>query len=137
MNNACQVVRRQVEISNAYGFHMRPAKKFVTIARQYQSEIRVRHNGREFDGKSILDLITLAAPQGTMLEVEARGADAELVLAALCNLIRCEFFEDDEGQERPPDWVPPNRQQSPQANGSPSQSGAAVRDDAQPSGPER
>ena len=46
----------QVEIINGLGLHMRPADKFVKLALQFQSEIRVIHNGNEFNGKSILDL---------------------------------------------------------------------------------
>ncbi len=61
MNQDCPVARRQVEILNALGLHMRPANKFVNLADRFQAEIRVHFRGRCFDGKSILELTTLAA----------------------------------------------------------------------------
>ena len=76
MSHDTTVARRQVEITNSLGLHMRPANKFVELALQYQSEIRVHYNGNEYNGKSILELTSLAAECGSRLELEARGADA-------------------------------------------------------------
>jgi len=91
------VVRRPVEILNSLGLHMRPADKFVKLALRYQSEIRVFHNGNEFNGKSILDLTSVAAECGTRLEIEARGSDAAEAIEALADLVAARFYEDDEG----------------------------------------
>jgi phosphocarrier protein len=95
--------RRQVEILNALGLHLRPADKFVGLAHQFQAEIKVIHQGREFNGKSILDLTSLAAECGSRLEIEAHGPDAEAAVDALAGLIAARFHEDDEGNaEGPP-----------------------------------
>jgi len=93
------VVRRQVEILNGLGLHMRPADKFVKLALRYKSEVRVYHHGNEFNGKSILDLTSLAAECGTRLDLEARGPDAESALRALADLVSARFHEDDEGHD--------------------------------------
>jgi phosphocarrier protein len=95
-------VRRQVEILNALGLHLRPADKFVGLAHQFQSEIKVIHQGREFNGKSILDLTSLAAECGSRLDLEAHGPDAQAALEALAGLIAARFYEDDEGNEEGP-----------------------------------
>jgi phosphocarrier protein HPr len=95
-----QVACRQVEILNALGLHLRPADKFVRLAQQYRSEIRVRHEGKDTNGKSILDLTTLAAECGTILEVEARGPDAEAAVDALAELVLARFYETEEGQDQ-------------------------------------
>ena len=101
MSHDPPVARRQVEITNPLGLHMRPADKFVKLALQYRSEIRVVHNGNEFNGKSILDLTSLAAEQGTRLVLEARGrrlrGRAGVLLAALV-LAR---FHGPDGDEEP------------------------------------
>jgi phosphocarrier protein len=91
------VVRRQVEITNALGFHLRPAQKFVTLADRFACEIRVVHKGRIIDGRSILGLATMAAECGSRLELEASGPDAEAALSALAELISAEFHEDHNG----------------------------------------
>lgn len=97
------VVRRHIEILNGLGLHLRPADKFVKLALRFQSDVRVIHNGAEFNGKSILDLTSLAAERGTKLEIEARGEDAEEAIAALADLVDAHFHEDDDGEpiERP------------------------------------
>ena len=97
-----QLARRQVEIINALGLHLRPADKFVRLAHQFQSEIRVYHEGHEINGKSILDLTTLAAECGTILDVEARGPDAEAAVEALAGLVLAKFYETEEGQDQEP-----------------------------------
>jgi phosphocarrier protein HPr len=96
-----QVARRQVEIVNALGLHLRPADKFVRLAHRFQSEVRVIHEGHEFNGKSILDLTTLAAECGTRLELEARGPDAEAAIEALAGLVLARFYEDESGDAIP------------------------------------
>jgi phosphocarrier protein len=89
-------IRQQVEILNTLGLHMRPAEKFVRLALRFQSEIRVTHNGNQFNGKSILDLTSVGALCGTRLELEARGPDAAEAVAALAELIAARFHEEDE-----------------------------------------
>ena len=71
MTQDSSVAHRQVEILNALGLHLRPADKFVRLAVGFAAEIRVRSGERELDGKSILDLTSLAAERGTMLHIEA------------------------------------------------------------------
>ena len=73
MSHDPTVARCQVELTNSLGLHMRPANKFVELASKFQSEIRVLYNGNGFNGKSILDLTSLAAECGTRLDVEGAG----------------------------------------------------------------
>ena len=91
------ISRRQVEVLNSSGLHMRPASKFVELALHFQAEIRVHYNGNEINGKSILDLATLAAECGTLLDLEARGPDAVEAVDALARLISARFHEMENG----------------------------------------
>jgi phosphocarrier protein HPr len=97
MSHETTVARRQVEVTNSLGLHMRPANKFVELALQYQAEIRVHYNGNEYNGKSILDLTSLAAECGTLLDVEARGPDAAAAIEALADLVSARFHENENG----------------------------------------
>jgi phosphocarrier protein HPr len=101
MSHETTVVRRKVEITNSLGLHLRPADKFVRIALKYQCDIRVNYNGRQFNGKSILDLTTLAAECGTHLELEARGPDAVAAVDALAVLVSAQFYENENGDSIP------------------------------------
>jgi phosphocarrier protein HPr len=97
MSHETTVARRQVEVTNSLGLHMRPANKFVELALQFQAEIRVHYNGNEYNGKSILDLTSLAAECGTLLDLEARGPDAAAAVEALADLVSARFHEDENG----------------------------------------
>jgi phosphocarrier protein HPr len=102
MSQDSPVVRRQVEITNPDGLHLRPADKFVKLANQFSAEVRIYYKGNEYNGKSILELATLAAECGTWLELEARGTDAEAAATALAELVMAQFHELGEGQAKDP-----------------------------------
>jgi len=89
-------VSRQVELTNGLGLHLRAASRVVQLAQQFQSEIRFLCEGRPANGKSILDLLTLAAQSGSRLEIEASGADAREAIAALQELIEARLQECEE-----------------------------------------
>ena len=93
MSQDPSVARRRVEITNDFGLHLGPAAKFVKLASRFRSDIRVSHNGKEINGKSILDLTVLAAECGTLLDLEARGPDADDAVDALARLVISEFKE--------------------------------------------
>ena len=86
-------IRRSFELTNALGLHLRAAERFVRVVRQFNAEVRVSCDGRRVSGRSLLDLMTLGAPCGTRLEVEAEGRDAEATLEALTALIDRGFDE--------------------------------------------
>ena len=84
---------RTVVVTNPQGLHARPADMFVKTASQYQSVIEVIKDGERVDGKSILAILTLAAVEGSNLEIVARGPDAQAALEALANLVKRDFDE--------------------------------------------
>jgi phosphocarrier protein HPr len=88
-----QVAYRHVAISNVLGLHLRAANNFVKSAQAFQSVVKVCSNGIVADGRSILDLLSLAAECGTTVAVEAQGCDAEEAVAALANLISAQSDE--------------------------------------------
>jgi phosphocarrier protein len=90
-------LRRTVRVLNAQGLHARPCHAIVSRALSFQSELRIRSQKNDVNGKSILELMTLSAGPGTELELVARGPDAEAMLATLG-----EIFEDGFGEELEP-----------------------------------
>ena len=86
-------VRRQLLIRNSQGLHARPCHSIVSTALQFQCEVRFRSGGREVNGKSILELMTLCASEGAQLEVRAWGRDASLLVDSLTRLFEGGFGE--------------------------------------------
>jgi phosphocarrier protein HPr len=62
--------------------------RFVRAMMPFHSNVRVRYNGKEVDGKSVLDLMTLAAPEGSTVRVRADGPDAAEAMHALEQLMQ-------------------------------------------------
>ena len=53
-------------------------------------------DGEAFDAKSILSILTLAAGQGTQLQLRASGPDAQRAIQALSDLFARGFAENGE-----------------------------------------
>ncbi len=85
---------RQITIINKLGLHARPAMQFVDVANQFQSGIKVWKNDQCVDGKSIMQMMMLAATAGTPLKIVADGDDALAALDALEKLINEKFSEE-------------------------------------------
>jgi phosphocarrier protein len=87
-------VRRTATICNLRGLHARASARFVKMAAQFDADVRVRKNGTEVSGRSIMGLMMLAAAPGTVIELSASGPQAEAAVNALADLIECKFNED-------------------------------------------
>jgi phosphocarrier protein HPr len=85
---------RTVTICNQRGLHARAAARFVKTAGLFDAEIWVRKNGTEVSGRSIMGLMMLAAAPGTVVQLAAKGREAEAAVTALAKLIECKFDED-------------------------------------------
>lgn len=85
-----------VIIENKLGLHARPAMLFVETASKHKASIAVRRADQDeiVDGKSIMQLMMLAATRGTKLEITADGPDADAALQSLVALIKSKFQED-------------------------------------------
>lgn len=81
-------LQQKVVIRNPQGFHMRPMAAFAQLASRFESSVKVCREGQSVNGKSILDLMLLAAAQGTELTVEVAGPDAQTALDALVALLK-------------------------------------------------
>ena len=88
-----QMVSREVVVGIRQGLHARPADLLAREARKWQSRIELSNASQRVDGKSILELLTLAAEAGTRLVVEVTGPDAREALEAIGGLFDSNFNE--------------------------------------------
>ena len=90
-------VTKDVTVINERGLHARPAMAFVDVANEFASEVSVHKDGEEpidVDGKSVMQMITLEATQGTALRITATGDDAAAAVAKLAELFESKFGEE-------------------------------------------
>lgn len=83
-------------VSNATGLHARPATYFVTLAKEFVSEVRVRHGSKVANGKSLASLLGLGAEHGVTIRVMAQGPDEDAALAALRQAVEANLGEEEE-----------------------------------------
>jgi phosphocarrier protein HPr len=93
MSATCEA-ERTVTIVNKYGLHARPAAEFVKLAGTFRSEIMVRKDDVEVNGKSIMGMMMLAAEFGAAVTIRASGADAPAAVECLVDLIARRFGEE-------------------------------------------
>jgi len=86
---------REVRIENRNGLHARPAAEIVKAASKFRSEVTIRRDDMEVNGKSIMGVMMLAAEYGTTLWLRANGEDAEQAVDALAALVASRFGEKD------------------------------------------
>lgn len=92
MSKSCS---SKVKIINRQGLHARPAMDFSKAAAGFVSDVRVRCDDEDADGKSVMELMMLAAIQGTEIEVICVGEDAKDALEHLASLVKRGFDEED------------------------------------------
>ena len=84
-----------IEIVNKKGLHARATAKFVQCVDQFDAEITVTRCGETVGGMSIMGILTLGANMGSIINISAKGPEAERALNALVELIANRFGEEE------------------------------------------
>jgi len=82
-----------LQIQNEKGLHARASAKFVAVVESFDAEARVRRDGIEAVGDSIMGLLMLAAAKGTEIDVQTSGLQADELATALKVLVDDLFGE--------------------------------------------
>jgi phosphotransferase system HPr (HPr) family protein len=90
-----QIATREVVIVNPQGLHARPADLFARMANRFESTIEIIKDQQRANGKSILEILMLAATEGTTLVIVARGRDAEDAVEALAQIVETTVYAEE------------------------------------------
>lgn len=75
------------KIKNPYGLHARPSASLSKAANQFQSNITLAYRDHTVDAKSILGLMTLAAPCDSEITLCVDGIDEKQAFQTLSDTI--------------------------------------------------
>ncbi len=81
-------------INHKRGMHLSPASIFAEKAKQFSSNITVaseENENEKWDGKRVIDLMSIGAVYKSKLVIEAEGDDAEEAIAELERLVNRNF----------------------------------------------
>lgn len=81
------MLTREVEIKSRTGLHARPAAVLVEAANNFNAELKLVHEDREANLKSIVGLMSLVIMQGDQVIIQAEGEDAEEAIEEMTILI--------------------------------------------------
>lgn len=88
------MVSKDFVLKNKMGFHMRPAQDFVKAMSKYSSDINIKFNGKDNNGKSIMNIMAACMKCGSEITVECTGDDEEAMLAEAAEMIENGFGEE-------------------------------------------
>lgn len=81
------MVKKHLVLSSPNGFHMRPASVFTSAMGKFKSEVKIRFNGIDYNGKSLLNIIAACIKCGSDIEIICSGEDENEALEAAVKLI--------------------------------------------------
>ncbi|MGC8580015.1 MAG: HPr family phosphocarrier protein [bacterium] len=81
-------LKQTVVLENKDGLHARPAAVLVQEASKFKSDIYLNKDGNRVNAKSIIDVMSLGAEEGSKIEIEIDGEDAKEAMDHLIDLIK-------------------------------------------------
>lgn len=79
-------------IPNELGLHARASSRLVDVSSRFVSDVQIGKD-RMVDAKSILQVMMLAAPKGTEVQLQVEGIDEEEAFTAVSTAIMEGFGE--------------------------------------------
>ena len=87
--------QRRLRIVNIKGLHARASAKLVEVVEAHDASATVARDGISTSGDSIMGLLMLAAGNGSDIEVETEGPEADRLMEAIAALVADRFGEED------------------------------------------
>jgi phosphocarrier protein HPr len=83
----------ELKITNKLGMHARAASVFVKTAEKYKCRVEMEKDGVRVNAKSIMGILMLAAPVGSVIRLITEGEKEAECLKELADLIVNKFGE--------------------------------------------
>lgn len=99
----------EVAVQGTHGLHARPATNLVALAKAFKADIRIGHNGKVADGKSLVALLQLGVEGGAIIRIMAEGPDEDLALQQLKEAVEAGLGDEEEADvvaEITHEWKP-------------------------------
>ena len=87
------MVSKKITIINQQGLHMRPASEFAKTVTKYDCNVILRVNGKDYNGKSVMNILGSCAKCGTEIEILCDGPEEEMALKEAVDLVESGFGE--------------------------------------------
>lgn len=85
------MVEKKVTIASETGLHARPAGLLVKEAIKFKSDVFMVKNGKEFNAKSIMGIMTMSATKGDEITIRAKGEDEADAVEIIADMLSKDF----------------------------------------------
>ncbi len=79
--------KEEITVQNEAGLHARPASLFVKESSKFNSDIKIIKEDKEYNGKSIMSILSIGVGKGDKITICAEGEDEEVAVAELVDLL--------------------------------------------------
>ena len=74
---------QEITLKNEEGLHARPATEIVKNASKYNCDIKFDVNGKQYNAKSVLNIMSAGIKNNTQIKIICDGVDEEQALTDL------------------------------------------------------
>lgn len=74
------MVSKVIKIIDEQGLHLRPATIFSQKMASFKSDVKIKHNGKSYDAKSVMMIMSACIKCGEEIEIVAEGLDEQEAL---------------------------------------------------------
>lgn len=87
------MISKKLTVTNAQGFHMRPAMTFTTAMSKFPCNVSIVTDGKQTDGKSLMNIIAACIKCGTNIEIICDGEQEQEALNTAVGMVESGFGE--------------------------------------------
>ena len=81
------MIEKKAIVKSETGIHARPALSVVKVAAKFKSEVLIVKDGNEYNAKSIVAIMCMAAVKNDEIIIKTNGDDEEEAAVAMVELI--------------------------------------------------
>jgi len=82
------MITQEITLKNEEGLHARPATEIAKSANQYSCEIKFDVQGKEYNAKSVLNIMSAGIKNNTQIKIICDGVDEEQALANILDTLK-------------------------------------------------
>ncbi|MBQ2836406.1 MAG: HPr family phosphocarrier protein [Clostridia bacterium] len=80
------MIIQEITLKNEEGLHARPATEIAKNASKYSCDIKFNVNRKEYNAKSVLNIMSAGIKNNTQIKIVCDGVDEEKALAEMVEL---------------------------------------------------
>ena len=82
------MITREVILTNEEGLHARPATEIAKSANQYNCDVKFDIQGKQYNAKSVLNIMSAGIKNNTQIKIICDGSDEEQALENIVETLK-------------------------------------------------